>query len=66
MQVKDPTGIPVRNLPVSFAASSFNEEMEESQLVQENEKIHITSNDGTALKVVNIPAGAKVLEFRVS
>nr|XP_020664785.1 complement C5 isoform X1 [Pogona vitticeps]XP_020664786.1 complement C5 isoform X2 [Pogona vitticeps] len=66
VQVKDPLGTPVRNLPVVFAASAFNEEMEETQLVQESDKIRTSSKDGTALMIVNIPSSTSFLEFRIT
>ncbi|KAH0615516.1 hypothetical protein JD844_004875 [Phrynosoma platyrhinos] len=68
VQVKDPVGVPARNLPVVLTASVFNEAMEETTLVQEGTdagRRETSSNDGTASFVLNIPLDAKVLEFRI-
>ncbi|XP_042334268.1 complement C5 [Sceloporus undulatus] len=68
VQAKDPVGVPASNLPIVLTASVFNEAMEETTLVQEGTdagRRETSSNDGTALFVLNIPLNAKVLEFRI-
>ncbi|NWX16425.1 CO5 protein, partial [Aegotheles bennettii] len=68
VQVKDTVDKFVGNVPVVLNAKSFNEQMEESQLVSEDSEYgrrKTSIHDGTALFVVNILAATKLLEFQI-
>uniref|UniRef100_A0A8D0HUV9 Complement C5 n=1 Tax=Sphenodon punctatus TaxID=8508 RepID=A0A8D0HUV9_SPHPU len=64
VQVKDTLDQPVANIPVVLTASSFDEQMAESELVRGDSSVR-SVNDGTSLFVLNIPPTTKILEFRV-
>uniref|UniRef100_A0A8D0HV70 Complement C5 n=1 Tax=Sphenodon punctatus TaxID=8508 RepID=A0A8D0HV70_SPHPU len=65
VQVKDTLDQPVANIPVVLTASSFDEQMAESELVRGDSSVR-SVNDGTSLFVLNIPPTTKILEFRTS
>uniref|UniRef100_A0A8C5UFS0 Complement C5 n=1 Tax=Malurus cyaneus samueli TaxID=2593467 RepID=A0A8C5UFS0_9PASS len=68
VQVKDTMGQFVRNVPVLVTAKSYDEQMNESELISEDSedgRRETSISDGTALFVVNIPTNSKMLEFQV-
>nr|XP_060613343.1 complement C5 [Anolis sagrei ordinatus] len=67
VQVKDPTGVPSRRVPVVLTASVFNEAGEEAAIEREGSEggRRDTGQDGTASFVLNIPRDAKTLEFSI-
>ncbi|XP_074779675.1 complement C5 isoform X1 [Athene noctua] len=68
VQVKDTVDHFVGNVPITVTAKSYNEQMNEAELISEGSESgrRITSmNDGTALFIVNIPSSSKMLEFQV-
>uniref|UniRef100_A0A803VFG9 Complement C5 n=1 Tax=Ficedula albicollis TaxID=59894 RepID=A0A803VFG9_FICAL len=68
VQVKDTIDDFVGNVPVTVTAKSFNEQMDETELISEGSESgrrKTSISDGTALFVVNIPPNSKMLEFQV-
>ncbi|KFP32463.1 Complement C5, partial [Colius striatus] len=68
VQVKDTVDHFVGNIPVTVTAKSFNEQMDETELISESSESgrrKTSTSDGTALFVVNVPSGSKTVEFQV-
>ncbi|XP_054249289.1 complement C5 [Indicator indicator] len=68
VQVKDTVDHFVGNIPVTVTAKSFNEQMDETELIAEGSQSGRRSTsmkDGTALFVVNTPSDSKMLEFQL-
>ncbi|XP_074702370.1 complement C5 isoform X2 [Strix aluco] len=68
VQVKDTVDQFVGNVPITLTAKSFSEQMDETELISEGAESgrrKTSTNDGTALFIVNIPSNSKMLEFQV-
>ncbi|XP_074747321.1 complement C5 isoform X2 [Strix uralensis] len=68
VQVKDTVDQFVGNVPITVTAKSFSEQMDETELISEGAESgrrKTSTNDGTALFIVNIPSNSKMLEFQV-
>ncbi|NXF61058.1 CO5 protein, partial [Ciccaba nigrolineata] len=68
VQVKDTVDQFVGNVPITVTAKSFSEQMDETELISEGAESgrrKTSTNDGTALFIVNIPSNSKLLEFQV-
>lgn len=67
--MKDTVDHFVGNIPVTLTAKSFSEQMDETELISEGSESgrrKTSTNDGTALFVINIPSDSTLLEFQVS
>ncbi|PKK24270.1 complement component 5 [Columba livia] len=68
VQVKDTGDHFVGNVPITISAKSVGEQTDETELISEHSESRrrkTSTNDGTALFVVNIPSDCKILEFQV-
>ncbi|XP_072208870.1 complement C5 isoform X1 [Excalfactoria chinensis] len=68
VQVKDTVDHFVGNIPLIITAKSFSQQMDVTELISEGSESGIretSTNDGTALFVVNIPSDSNLLEFQV-
>ncbi|XP_015683531.2 complement C5, partial [Protobothrops mucrosquamatus] len=68
-RVRNMLDVSVGNVPVLLTAIAFNDQMEETKLIQEGSEFGsgvTSSRDGTTIFTVTIPSDAKVLEFKIT